>query len=305
MTCLNPQRIGTARPRAFTLIELLVVISIIALLIGLLLPALGAAREAARAVACSSNQRQLGIAFNSYFTDFDGDLPFALVDNSGGSAYPEGQFWANMMVRLDYYNATAGVNASGQPSLAVSGLRCPSGVDEDVAVAQGGPGPAAQGDAPTVFNNLHYLRQNRGPLAAAGTVPTWYTLPSRASATSTQNSGDSNTPFVWLRGSATQQANRIASGDFRRRLLQVRRPSDVVLAYEGNSFNLNGAGRLAARHSEAGRNGINNILKFDGSVAATDTTPFDTAQQNGSTADAGVRLVEHQQRNTLFFLNEQ
>ncbi len=61
--------------RAFTLIELLVVISIVALLISILLPALTAARKTAQGVQCLSNLRQFGILFQTYTDDYDGFLP--------------------------------------------------------------------------------------------------------------------------------------------------------------------------------------------------------------------------------------
>ena len=63
------------RRSAFTLIELLVVISIIALLIAVLLPALTNARAVARTAVCAANQRQVAIGGASYADDFKGRLP--------------------------------------------------------------------------------------------------------------------------------------------------------------------------------------------------------------------------------------
>lgn len=61
---------------AFTLIELLVTISIIALLISILLPALGRARAAAQQVACLANLQQLGVVYAAYAADHQGYLPY-------------------------------------------------------------------------------------------------------------------------------------------------------------------------------------------------------------------------------------
>ncbi len=72
----------------FTLIELLVVISIIALLVGILLPALGAARAAAKNVQCQSNLRQVGIAATAYHTDFGRYPTHAQESNPGGASFP-------------------------------------------------------------------------------------------------------------------------------------------------------------------------------------------------------------------------
>jgi prepilin-type N-terminal cleavage/methylation domain-containing protein len=100
--CVRPRRnhlsciFLRARRWAFTLVELLVVIAIIGVLVALLLPAIQAAREAARRSQCQSNLRQVGIALNTY-TDSHKDYPIG-VQGGIGASVDDGYGWATQLL---------------------------------------------------------------------------------------------------------------------------------------------------------------------------------------------------------------
>jgi prepilin-type N-terminal cleavage/methylation domain-containing protein/prepilin-type processing-associated H-X9-DG protein len=83
-----------SRPRAFTLIELLVVIAIIAILAAILFPVYSQAREKARSITCTSNVKNLALAWQLYAQDFDETFPpVALRVGGNGPQY----FWQVMI----------------------------------------------------------------------------------------------------------------------------------------------------------------------------------------------------------------
>lgn len=102
--------------QAFTLIELLIVIAIIAILAGMLLPALNKAREKSRAIICISNMKQIGLGFSQYLSDGNGYFMLGL-DTSTSPRWIQ---------KLAIYIYPAGKNYSDFWKFSNSVFRCPA-----------------------------------------------------------------------------------------------------------------------------------------------------------------------------------
>lgn len=146
-------RTSTRRRFAFTLIELLVVIAIIGILVGLLLPAVQAAREAARRMQCSNNLKQVGLAMHMYM-DTNQGLPPNGIYSWTGSAVRTESAWSAMARILPFIeqeslfsgiDLTSSYNSQTQiSSQRVATFMCPSEVND-----------SGQGSDP-VYGNKHW-----------------------------------------------------------------------------------------------------------------------------------------------------
>ena len=191
----SPGVLGNATS-GFTLIELLVVIAIIGVLVGLLLPAVQQAREAARRSACSNNMKQQGLALHSYADANPETFPTGWIGEyeAGEIHGDEGEGWGFATRMLPYIeqknvydtiNFSQGVghssNATARTAI-ISAFRCPSdsygssdlfnpggtGNDEDAPDASPGPTQYSRSNYPGNFGSEHIAHGDHGGGAGGG-----------------------------------------------------------------------------------------------------------------------------------------
>ena len=145
----SPQR----HPAAFTLIELLVVVSIIALLIAILLPALSKAREQAKLVLCATQLKQIVTAAVTYSVEYKGASPY----RGGNSEYTSVHYPHKMLVQVTEKAKSYDLNKEFfEPYLNVPIVEDSSGrhrEDDDILFC---PGPLRQVRYPGVPNTGNY-----------------------------------------------------------------------------------------------------------------------------------------------------
>ncbi|HEV3166823.1 MAG TPA: DUF1559 domain-containing protein [Isosphaeraceae bacterium] len=155
------------RTPGFTLIELLVVITIIAVLIGLLLPAVQNAREGARRAQCSNNLKQMGVALHNYHGSVDVFPPgYVSTVKNLGDDYPElgpGWGWAAMTLgQLEQRSLYNAINFSMQITDPASATARQSVLSVYLCPSSSGNGPVS-------------LRSGeRGPVVISDVAPSQY-----------------------------------------------------------------------------------------------------------------------------------
>lgn len=200
-------------PRGFSLMELLVAISIIALLMALILPAIQNARSAARRTTCLNNLHNLGVAVHGYATVYDDPLPYLTSELGRGDGQPVEYSWVvellpflehgGLYQRLTNYDGPSadGPYAGSYPSIGV--LVCPG---------------STTGSSPGDFSYVANAGYIRGDLWGDNTGHNAETINWDRNCECTPLLTQADRPYAYATGVFWR---RLSDDTFRQRLLQI------------------------------------------------------------------------------------
>jgi len=172
----------SCRPRAFTLVELLVVIAIIGILVALLLPAIQAAREAARRSQCANNLKQQGLALHNHH-DAKRAFPFG-AEVSGVGTVVGYSTWA---IEIMPYAEDESLQNLYQPNIATTVAaqkdfretyiplyQCPSDFASELVTPESGPASVAGREGTPLYRTSSYRGNAGRGVPRSGQSVAWY-----------------------------------------------------------------------------------------------------------------------------------
>jgi prepilin-type N-terminal cleavage/methylation domain-containing protein len=283
-----------AKHKAFTLIELLVVVAIIALLMSILLPALGSAKESARAAVCNTHLNGLGKALLGYTADFkDQIVPFDFyVGNNGQDSWETllgAKKYISLVTYKDNYSDTPPTTTPQGDSI----IRCPSG----------------SGTWDPRVESYNLFTSNKDPIGATpyakhGTGPN-LRVDAQGSATN-----DDIVTFSWYGANATTADNhaqkgwstpmkRVRKGEACEKSSRLKRTSSFVALYDGvwahncGTSYPNGAFRINIRHNGMAKL---NISFWNGHAGPLDAADVPVGDVTGYITAGGNEMKQNNKK---------
>jgi prepilin-type N-terminal cleavage/methylation domain-containing protein/prepilin-type processing-associated H-X9-DG protein len=264
----------------FTLVELLVVVGIIALLISILLPSLNRAREAANAVKCLSNLKQIGQALQLYAADNKNYVVPGMVirgGSSGDTRYNPGDYWPTILVANKYMsNPQVARNASQELNNTSNGntvFRCPSGTD-----LRYGVGVTAT-DTSGVNTDTTLLTSHKD-----GRGLEFFRTASRINTTAT---GDAVRVDTWYNVNGWAVTDDTATNVQNAKNAFVKYPFTALVKFTS------GAGYTVRQHKMSDwKDAANLVLVYDGVSLWHNQVPFTVSARHGGKTQANALMAD-------------